>query len=120
MIADVTKDEVIAFAPELATVSDGTWPSILAFINEIDMTYLGESANTTRLARIYLAAHIAKMGKRAASSAAGPVTSESAGGIRRSYGFAALTDTHSLRTTNYGQLYLDLLGMTLAHGPFLA
>lgn len=119
---DVTKADVTEFASELAgsAVSDGAWVRILAYVNEHELQQTGETEGTAALARIYLAAHIAKVGALGVSTAAGPVTSESAGGIRRAYAnLSTATSLSSLKTTRYGQLYLDLLSSSLASGPFL-
>lgn len=95
---------------------------ILAYVNQVDLTQLGllfygttETAQTARMAQIYLAAHIAFITSRASSGAAGPVASQAAGGLRRSY--ATLVTPTILGTTFYGQMYLQVLSNSLAHGP---
>lgn len=104
-------------------VSDTAWERILAFVNQFNLG-CEDSDDDRALARIYLAAHLAKGIKMSAggtsSSTVGPVTSESVGGIRRSYGFVAQTATESaLNTTRYGQMYLELLRMSSLAGPQL-
>lgn len=116
---DIIKSDVTDFAGELATgVSDNAWTRILAFVNQVDLSSV-DSDEDRALARIYLAAHLAKQTKSGASAAAGPVTSESAGGIRRSYGFVAMSNSTSLGKTNYGQMYLEILNMCGTGGPVL-
>lgn len=118
---EIVKADVLAFAPELTTVpGDAAWVDILAYVNTHDLALSGDDEDTARLARIYLAAHLGLMTKRAGSGAAGPVTAESAGLVRRAYGLLAqAAGANSLAGTMYGQLYLALLGSSSAHGPFL-
>lgn len=104
------------------TISATLQTDILAYVNQVDLTQLGqlsggvtETVQTARMAQIYLAAHIAYITSRAASGVAGPVTSQAAGGLRRSYGM--LVTPTILGTTFYGQQYLLILSMSLAHGP---
>lgn len=121
-IEPLTKDDVTAFAPKLADVSSEAWLDILAYVNELDLSFLGETDEVTRMARIFLAAHIGQVTRDASrgsgGSTAGPLTSESAGGVRRSYGMLA-TGSGSLGSTRYGQMYMDILGMSQAAGPHL-
>lgn len=116
-MVDITQADVIDFAPELATVSESTWERILAYVNELDMTGVGETEATTMLARLYLAAHMATTTKRGSSASAGPVTSESVGGVRRSYANVAATSASSLSSTRYGQMYSEVLNASLASCP---
>ena len=117
--AQIYKDDVLAIAPELSTLSSFLWADILAFANEIDLGPLGETAQMTRMCRLYLSAHSATLTKRAGSGAAGPVTSESAGALRRSYGLVALSAGQWLGSTMYGQMLETLLNMSAARGPML-
>jgi hypothetical protein len=121
--AAIIKGDVTNFASELATStnpSDGAWTDILAYVNTFDLTLTGEDAQTDRMAKIFLAAHMATMTKRGSSNAAGPMTSESVGGIRRSYGLLAqYASNSSLTSTRYGQMYLEVLGASLAAGPMV-
>lgn len=122
-LVDIEKEDVLAFAAELSTVVDDAWDRILPFVNELDMTGLGESEYSTTLARIYLAAHlgaIAKPSTGSSAAAAGPVTSESVGGIRRTYAnLTASSSGDALLTTKFGRQYSAHLKMTLSNGPFL-
>jgi hypothetical protein len=123
-MTDLEKEDVTDVFSELATgVPDAAWDRILPFVNQFDLTEC-DSDDDRALARIYLAAHLAKGVKLSvgstSSATAGPVTSESVGGIRRSYGFVAATATDSaLNTTRYGQMFLEVLRMTGCRGPRL-
>lgn len=122
-LVDITKSDVLSFASILGTgnlaTTDQAWVDILNFVNQVNLTAC-DSDFDRRLARIYLAAHVAMTTRLASSGAAGPVTSESAGGVRQSYGLIAQATTGtSLGTTRYGQMYMDILGMTLAGGPMV-
>lgn len=116
----IVKQDVIDFDSTLSTVPDAVWTKALAVANEINLTSDDTDADRT-LARIYLAAHWATLMKPGSnSSAAGPVISESVGGIRRSYAnTVSATTENSLRTTKYGRAYLELLAMTFCNGPHL-
>lgn len=111
--------DVLAIAPELSTISDRTAVDLIEYVNEMDLTQLCESAFTARLAKLYLAAHLGSLDKRANSGAAGPVVGEAAGGVRRSYGLLPLGDATWLGSTYYGQSLMALLSMSLAHGPIV-
>lgn len=127
MPAPIIKTDVTAFAPELASIVDAVWTDVLAYVNEFDLTQVaqdnfnlvGASAQTDRMAKIWLAAHIVTQDKRGSSAAAGPLTSESVGGVRRSFGLIPFgTAMSSLATTRYGQEFLEVIGMSLG-GPML-
>lgn len=109
-------------APELASVSDVTWQTVIAFANTLSADGIGggESGPLLRLCRILLAAHYGTISKRGVTGATGPVTSEAAGAVRRSYGLVALASADaSLGATVYGHQFLGLLGMSMANGPRL-
>lgn len=115
----ITKADVTAFASELSTLSDWAWVHLLEYVNELDFTGFGDSAQTVRMARIFLAAHMGLMNNRSTTGAAGPVISESAGGLRRSYAQVSTSASLNLNSTMYGQLYLNVIGSSLAHGPII-
>lgn len=113
---DITWSQVEAFAPELSTVDADAQTDILAFVNTaLDANMFGgTSAARYKLAKIYMAAHFGSQGLRGVSGSAGPVTSEAAGGISRSYGFSGGED--SFETSTYGKMYLALLRTSRARG----
>lgn len=89
--------------------------AILATINTmLDVSMFdGESGPRTKLARCFLAAHIA------ASSAlgmGGPLMAEADGRLSRQYAVPRVDD--DLRRTSYGAMYAMLIGPQ-AHGPRL-
>jgi hypothetical protein len=96
------------------------WVGILNYVNQINLT-TWDTDPDRYLARVYLAAHIGSTTGQAGSGAAGPVTSESAGGVRTSYGLIAMAASSPLylATTRYGQMYLDIISMSQCAGPFL-
>ncbi len=97
-IPNIIPADVLALAPELTSkITDGAWVYILKYCNEFDLTSLGDTSSSTmdlwdpwnysqvtgvtgatpqvaRMARIYLAAHMATVTKRARARAAGPRT----------------------------------------------
>lgn len=116
--------DVAEMAPELNSLTAGAKQDIVDYVNELDLTQVNapwnlpsESAQTARMAQIYLAAHLGTVTRRGASGAAGPVTGQSAGGLRRSYGL--ISAPGYLGTTSYGIAYLTILDQSLARGPFV-
>ena len=85
MAADITWEDVSAIATELAEVDEEAQDIILAYAN----TALNEGAFKAaayKLARILLAAHFATMTAASGGDVtAGPVLSETAGGLSRTY-----------------------------------
>jgi hypothetical protein len=73
--------------------------------------YGGESAPGLKLARVFLAAHIASASRLGSG---GQLIASSAGGLSRS--FAPVMSKSQLALTQYGQLYLALLP-PVARGP---
>lgn len=120
-MAAITWDDVLLFAPELSTFDSDAQDEILLFVNEegIDVTqWGGEDAQRLRLARIYYAAHIATASSQGGNGgAAGPVTSETAGGLSRTYAFASVASDLLLDSTNYGRLLRMLMRQTIARAP---
>lgn len=118
----IIKQDVLAYAPELRTVSDPAWAMILAYVATLGGEGFceNEEGPTLRFARVLLAAHFGTISKRGKSGAAGPVTSEAAGAVRRSYGLIALASADAgLGTTPAGAQYLQLISMSCSHGPIL-
>lgn len=119
-VANIGQGDVIAIAADLdGKLDDGAWIDVLAYANQVNLAQVGGTDQDSRMARIFLAAHVAKTALLARSGAAGPVTSESVGGVRRSYGFIAGQVGTGLASTRYGQMYLDVLAGTGAYGPFV-
>jgi hypothetical protein len=122
-VAAIAKQDVLDFAPELATVSDRAWDhTILPYANRLTADGIGggEDGADLRLARVLLAAHMGAISKRGKTGAAGPMTSEAVGAARRSFGLVALAEADaSLGATGYGQQLLGLIHWSLAAGPRL-
>ncbi len=114
-MAAIVWSDVTTVAPSLATVDVAAQSLYLTFVNSaIDWRLFanGESDNRLKMARIYLAAHYATSATIAESTggvgAAGPVTSEGAGSLSRSYGFNTFSTSGSdpsLGSTQWGRLY---------------
>jgi hypothetical protein len=104
-MADITWTHVTAFASELSSVDEEAQAMILAHVNgehgvAVD-EFGGEDSPTTKLVRIYLAAHLGTMCGMGA--AGGMVTSESAGGLARSYATGVGLEGADLDLTVYGR-----------------
>lgn len=107
-------------ASGLSTVSVPAQTVILAYVNgvlDVSLFPDGEDGATTKLLRILMAAHMATAGVVAGSGAAGPVVSESVGGIARSYANLAATAS-DLSSTVYGLTYDMMLNGTAARVGF--
>lgn len=124
-MADIIWADVTAIATELTSIDGAARVYILAYVNGpgVNPDILdGESGPMTRLARIYLAAHIGSgVGKGASGSAGGAVTSESAGGLSRSYAAPPLPPTTpgSHASTDYGRRFDDIIGNSLGRIGFV-
>lgn len=92
-----------------ADVSDPLQTLFLGIVEEtVDPeAYGGEDTNRTKMARMNLAAHLAEyFTSNGSGSAAGPVQSESGGGLSVTYAVAASAVTgDALAETAYGRAY---------------
>ena len=116
----ITKADVIAVAAGLSTLSDAVWVIVLNFIN--DFEGLDCDPSLRKLALCLLSAHIGSVtGSVGASGATTAVTSESAGGLKRTYAQPTSSSSMSaLERTTYGQQFLAILRMSISTGgPFL-
>ena len=97
-------------------------PLIGAYVNDLTDATIGGGldGSTLRLARLFLAAHLAQIALNARGGTAGPVTAESAGALRRSYGFLNTSATRqALAATQWGQAYLGIIETTPARAWIL-
>ena len=142
-LSQIVWDDVLGIAPELSTITASGRVDILAYVNSLtsgtapvlytpdEMVVVAndpgngldagnDGGATLRFARILMAAHFGTIAKRAGSGAAGPVTSQAAGGLRVSYGLTSISSGDpGFSLTQYGQTYLTLVRSSLAHGPVL-
>lgn len=112
-MAAIEWSDVLEHAAELSTVTAGARETILGVVNaylEVSI-FGGEDSDKLKLARIYLAAHIATSAARA--GAAGPMTSSSAGRLSRSYAVAQ-SASGTFGATSYGVLLRMLIDTTSA------
>ena len=98
----ITWSNVVAIAPELASVPLATQTAILSAVE----AQLAPSQWGARydLACTYLAAHLGSASIAGGQGAAGPVTSETVGSVSRSYAAPAAT-TANTGSTSYGREY---------------
>ena len=124
-MAAITWQQVVDFASEAADVPAAAQTAILAHVNTtLDVTLFadGESDPQLTLTRIYLAAHFAAGAVPGTGSGgpAGTVTSESAGGLSRSYGSAgagsSVLSSSLWGSTEYGRKAAALIRL-VAGGP---
>lgn len=124
-MAAIVWADVVAHASALADVDAAQQTDLLALAN----THLnvaafgGEDAPKTKLARIYWIAHFASLPGAGATSGgantAGPVTSESTGGISRAYASLSSSGTAAefWGETVWGRRYWTLLRGSRAAWP---
>lgn len=112
-IGKIVWSDVSALAPEMSTTNVTTQGDILNHVNiALNVTpFGGDLGVTTRLARIYYAAHLAALAKLGTG---GALLSESIGGMSRSY--AAPMTRSRLSATSYGLAFLQLLP-AVVRGP---
>lgn len=120
-MAIIAWTDVTALAVELSSVAVSAQTLYLALANDwlnVSM-FDGEDGPRTKMARIYIAAHFATLDRLRGLAVAGPVISESRGGLSRSY--ANLFMTHVTQglfgTTTYGQNYEGLVRTSRARFP---
>lgn len=116
-MAKIIWADVTALAPELTRVADAARVFILSHVNGPGMdpaSFDGEDGFTTRMARIYLAAHFGAGVGKGAAGVSGPVNSESMGGLSRSYGSAMPTPKDAWGSTAYGRQYEAMVNTSLA------
>jgi hypothetical protein len=109
-MAAITWAQVTALAPELASLEGSDAEAfIIDYVNEniSGTAFGGESSAATRIARIYLAAHLGTMALAEGEAVAGPVLSESVGGASVTY--ANLTSGTSFQGSVYADMYNGML-----------
>lgn len=119
----IIQTDVTGFATGLAAVSAGAWTDILAYVNQYNLTTCDTDIDR-RLARIYLAAHLATMGLSAnaagVTGASGPLISEAAGDVRNAYGFVSMSSgVGALSLTRWGLMFLEIIEESLCGLPML-
>lgn len=116
-MAALVWDQVVAIAPELATLNATAQGLILGFVDdELDPgAFGGEDAPKYLMARIFLAAHLGRTSQLGGNAVAGPVISESAGGLSRSY--ANLFSAGQSSGLWVGTTYADMFNALLMSSP---
>lgn len=110
----ITWDDVKTIAPELTDYPEAAQTLVLDFVNEMFDASLFKPGQL-KLARIYLAAHVATMSDQGGDLSAGPVISETVGGISRTY--ANLMSGAQFSGSGYADLLQLLLNTSCARLP---
>lgn len=116
----ITWPEVVTIDASLATVPENAQVWILEYANRA----LNPRMFTTqayKLVRLYLAAHFGTMsvpGAAGETPVAGPVTSETVGGISRTYALVSDSSDPTFSTTSHGQMYAFLVRTSKGRLPF--
>lgn len=113
----ITPGDLTRRVASLVTVDTTVQEDVLAFANtalDVRLFDLGETDPRLKLARIYLALHLAtgdaESGAGSGTGApAGPVTSESCGGMMRSYEALGGANDPLLAESYWGRRYLQLV-----------
>lgn len=110
-------DDVVNHAAELSGVNGDAQDDILAHVNTTlnVAVFGGEGSAKLKLARIYLAAHMATLQILGGSS--GDIQSESVGGV--SYTYGGSTSTSEFNATSYGKQYTALVRNSVARFPLV-
>lgn len=117
-MAAIVWADVVLIAPALSAVADGAHFPILAFVNTAfdPKVFGGEESPRLRLARMYLAAHygtITNATGQGGGNTAGPIISETVGGVSRSYAnLVGGSGSETFISTIYGRELLALLAGT--------
>ena len=103
-MAATTKANVLSIAPELSSVLDDAWTLILADVaGEVSSTIYGTRQEQ---AQRYLAAHyLTLISSDSRVDAQGPVSSESAGQVSKSYAQVNYKDRNRYDETKYGRVF---------------
>lgn len=121
-MASITWTDVTNHAPALSSVVAGAQTDILAYVNLLLTVSLfgGEAAAKTKMARVYAAAHFGTLELLATNGAAGAVSSETAGGLTRTYGTTATAATDpDWGSTAHGQMFVNICRTTPARAGLL-
>lgn len=119
-MAPITWADVSAHAPELSDLDPTVQVDLLAYANDAwnPNEFGGEASYNLRLARIYLIAHIATVGPTSGGQAStAEVSSESVGGLSRSYRLT--TDSSTFSGSSYGEFLKDLIRRSPARAPVI-
>jgi hypothetical protein len=124
-VSQITWADVVDQAPELADpkVSISAQTTLLAWANTTLNVAIwgGEDSAKLKLARVYLIAHVATLATKGGIQTAGPVVSQSEGGVSVSYAnLMTSAGSGKMGGTTYGQLYEFLLSTTMAKLPIIA
>lgn len=98
----ITWADVVAVAPELASVATATQNAILADVAA--QLVAAQWGSRYDVACTYLAAHLGTLSKSGGQGVAGPVTSETVGSVSRSYAAPAVSES-GMGSTSYGREY---------------
>lgn len=117
-MSGIAWQDVVNFSAGLSSVPEGQQLDILEFANGwVDPgVFGGETSHTLRMARIYIAAHLATA-TAGNAGVTGAVTSESIGSMSRSYS-VAVTES-GLDKTSYGGMYKQLVRNSRGRLPFV-
>lgn len=121
-MADIVWTDVTNVSAGLSAVAGAYQTDILAYVNGVlEVSHFGgEAAIKTRLARIYLAAHLAQLWVDSVAGAGGPVTSETAGDISRGYAVFSPPSSDTLYDgTTWGKQYRLLVRASRAAVPMV-
>ena len=110
-MADIVWADVTGMFPGdtvLASVPVAAQTNILAYVNgDLSSAYFATDS-TFKLARIYMAAHMATVGSRAGAVTSGPLQSATSGNVSMTYANVTQAAFYT-STTSYGELYNGLL-----------
>lgn len=120
-MADIVWSDVTDHVNALTSTPVNVQTTLLAYVNSrvVVSCFDGEDGPTTKLARIYLAAHFATPTGSGGAGTSGPVSSEKEGDVAVTYASSYSMVTTELGTTSYGLNYLMLVRTSAARSPLL-
>ncbi len=114
----ITWPEVVALDASLATVPENAQVWILEHANTA-LNCRMFTPKAYKLVRLYLAAHFGTLSipGESGSAVAGPVISETVGGISRTYALVSDAAASTFSSTTHGQMYAFLIRTSRARLP---
>jgi hypothetical protein len=118
-MAPITWSDVVAHVSTLSTVDPLQQTDLLALANtRVNVAVFdGEDGQTTRMARIYFAAHFAALPGAGGSAPAGPLIGQSRGGLSQQFQGVPQSSANEWLLTQWGRRYWQLLRGSRARWP---
>lgn len=105
-MADIDWPTIVAIIPSMSGVAVGAQTAYLSLVNAlVSDEYGGDTDPRFLLARVYLAAHMATVDAQGATGGAGPIASDTGGGLSVTYASTVGMTNTVYDSTAYGRQY---------------